>query len=227
MTQPKAGGILAAWNDCAPEGLAEYERWYAHHLAERVGVPGFREGRRYEAVAGGGGDRQFFTFYPVDTVEVLSSAVYLARLENPHPDTVAAMRHFRRMMRTVCVNAQEDGEIAGAYAVTLRFVPEDAALTQKLAPDFASSLRTELDALHVRLWVAAPGQTGQTVEARARGGVDERMGFAVIVEASRAAEAEAIRQRLADVGVRARHQLPGGGMLGVYALLCALHADDL
>ena len=53
MTQ-LAGGILAAWNDCAPEGLAEYEHWYAHHLAERVGVPGFREGRRYEAVPGEG-----------------------------------------------------------------------------------------------------------------------------------------------------------------------------
>ena len=84
----------------------------AHGRDERVGVPGFREGRRYEAVPGEGGDRQFFTFYPVDNVGVLSSPVYLARLENPHPDTLKAMRHFRNMMRTVCVNVQEDGDIA-------------------------------------------------------------------------------------------------------------------
>ena len=46
-------GILAVWNDCAPEGLAHFERWYnREHLQERVAVPGFRRGRRYEAVAG-------------------------------------------------------------------------------------------------------------------------------------------------------------------------------
>ncbi len=227
MTQPKARGALAAWNDCAPEGLAEYERWYADHLAERVSVPGFREGRRYEAVPGSGADRRFFTFYPVDSAEVLSSPAYLARLENPHPDTLAAMRHFRNMMRTVCVNAQEDGEIAGAYALTLRFAPEDAAHAQNLPPDFASVLRQELSALHVRVFVAAPGQTGQTVEARARSKPDENMGFTVIAEFGRATEAETARKQLAETAFRVRHQLPEGGVLGIYALLCILRAGDL
>jgi len=45
-------GILAIWNDCAPEGYDHFERWYIReHLQERVGVPGFRFGRRYEAVS--------------------------------------------------------------------------------------------------------------------------------------------------------------------------------
>ena len=35
-------GILALWNDCAEEGMADYERWYmAQHLPERVGATDF------------------------------------------------------------------------------------------------------------------------------------------------------------------------------------------
>ena len=65
-------GILAIWNDCAPEGYDHFERWYIReHLQERVGVPGFRFGRRYQLVSGG--NRQFFAFYEVETPAVLSS----------------------------------------------------------------------------------------------------------------------------------------------------------
>jgi len=79
-------GILAVWNDCAAEGLEHFERWYnREHLKERVGVPGFRFGRRYEAVAGG--DRRFFAFYEVESAAVLNARPYLERLENPTPWT--------------------------------------------------------------------------------------------------------------------------------------------
>ena len=62
-------GILAIWNDCAPEGYDHFERWYIReHLQERVGVPGFRFGRRYETVSGA--DRRFFAFYEVESPDV-------------------------------------------------------------------------------------------------------------------------------------------------------------
>ena len=68
-------GILAVFNDCAPEGYEHFERWYIReHLQERVGVPGFRFGRRYELVSGG--DRQFFAFYEVESPAVLASPAY-------------------------------------------------------------------------------------------------------------------------------------------------------
>ena len=74
-------GILSVWNDCAPEGLEHFERWYnGEHLMERVGVPGFRFGRRYELVSGG--DRRFMAFYEVDSPAVLTSRPYVERLEN-------------------------------------------------------------------------------------------------------------------------------------------------
>ena len=94
-------GILAIWNDCAPEGEAHYERWYkSEHMQERVGVAGFRFGRRYERSSGG--DRRFFTFYEVESPDVLSSRAYVERLENPTPWTTESMKYFRNMVRTVC-----------------------------------------------------------------------------------------------------------------------------
>lgn len=226
MTHTK--GVLVAWNDCAPEGLKEYEHFYAEHLAERIAVPGFRTARRLEAVPGSGADRRFFTFYGVDTVGVLSSPAYLARLENPAPETISAMRHFRRMMRTICLNRQEDGSIEGTYAVTMRFAPEDAELA--IGDDLAARIRATMaphGAVHVRVWSAAPGQTGSTVEARARGGVDERFGFAVVIECLRAAEAETIRKHAEDAGFLQRHGLPLEPEVGVYMQLCSLRASDM
>ena len=76
-------GILAIWNDIDPEGYEHFELWYnREHLQERVAVPGFRFGRRYEVVSGG--DRRFFGFYEVDSPDVLTSAAYLAAPGEPH-----------------------------------------------------------------------------------------------------------------------------------------------
>ena len=84
-------GILAVFNDCAPEGYDHFERWYIReHLQERVGVPGFRFGRRYELVSGG--DRQFFAFYEVESPAVLASPAYLERLNAPTPWTTETMK---------------------------------------------------------------------------------------------------------------------------------------
>ena len=112
-------GILAIWNDCAPDGYDHFERWYIReHLQERVGVPGFRFGRRYEAVSGA--DRRFFAFYEVDSPDVLSSKAYVDRLEAPTPWTLEAMKAFRNMVRTVCDLRAAAGDLIGSHAVVLR-----------------------------------------------------------------------------------------------------------
>ena len=112
-------GILAIWNDIAPDGYEHFERWYnREHLQERVGVPGFRFGRRYEVVSGG--DRRFFAFYEVDSPDVLTSPAYMQRLENPTPWTQKTMTSFRNMVRTVCDLRRSEGDLAGSFAVVLR-----------------------------------------------------------------------------------------------------------
>lgn len=86
-------GILAIWNDCASEGYDHFERWYIReHLQERVGVPGFRFGRRYEAVSGA--DRRFFAFYEVESPDVLSSKAYVDRLPPPSASRATASSAF-------------------------------------------------------------------------------------------------------------------------------------
>ena len=68
-------GILAIWNDCAPGREAEFEEWYQHeHFHERIAVPGFLLGRRYEAVSG---QPQYFNLYLTQSADVLKSAAYI------------------------------------------------------------------------------------------------------------------------------------------------------
>lgn len=74
-------GILGIWNDCAEGRESAYEEWYqSEHLIERLNVPGFQIGRRYEAIEA---VRRFLTTYEVEHPNVLTSADYRQRLENP------------------------------------------------------------------------------------------------------------------------------------------------
>ena len=43
--------VIATWNGITPEGRDEFYAWHIQeHIPERVGIPGFRRGRRYLAV---------------------------------------------------------------------------------------------------------------------------------------------------------------------------------
>ena len=82
-------GILAIFNNAAPGREAEFEEWFQHeHLAERIAVPGFLLGRRYEAVSG---QPRYFNFYLTQSADVLKSAAYLERLDHPTPMTQKIM----------------------------------------------------------------------------------------------------------------------------------------
>ena len=74
-------GVLAIWNDCAVGSEETYEKWYqTEHLPERLSIPGFKNGRRYQALRG---SPMYFTWYEVDTPSVLRSPEYVDRLSNP------------------------------------------------------------------------------------------------------------------------------------------------
>ena len=77
--------VVAIWNGIAPEGRTEFYEWHnREHMPERVGIPGFRRGRRYIAKYG---TPEFFTLYEADSAEVLVGQDYLNRLNNPTPWT--------------------------------------------------------------------------------------------------------------------------------------------
>jgi hypothetical protein len=94
-------GILAIFNNVTPGREGEFEEWFQHeHLQERLDVPGFLVGRRYEAVRG---EPSYFNFYVTRSAQVLASAEYHTRLNDPTPMTRMVMSEiFKDMIRTVC-----------------------------------------------------------------------------------------------------------------------------
>src|SRR5947209_20334476 len=78
-------GILAIFNNVAPDREAEFEEWFQHeHLQERLGLPGFLLGRRYEAL---NGTPDYFNFYVTISADALSSSEYGMWLNNTTPMT--------------------------------------------------------------------------------------------------------------------------------------------
>ncbi len=103
--------ILAIWNDIAPGGDAEFSHWHiSEHFPERLGVPGFLRGRRYDAVSGA---PAYFTLYETESVGVLQSPGYLARLNAPTPWTTKCIQLFRNNRRTACRNTVSLGQGVG------------------------------------------------------------------------------------------------------------------
>jgi hypothetical protein len=210
-------GILSVWNDCAPEGFEHFERWYnSEHLPERVGVPGFKFGRRYELVSGG--DRRFMAFYEVDSPAVLTSPAYVERLENPTPWTSEAMQSFRGMVRTVCDLKAVAGNLIGSHAVVLR---ADKAMAPTPAADkLVAKLAAQDGIARVQLWTAAAQQTkADTAEMKSRG-QDKLIAGALMVECVRRSDADRVAGSLAADGPPPELGISGPSALGVYALLC-------
>ena len=93
--------VVAIWNGIAPEGRAEFYEWHnREHMPERVGIPGFRRGRRYIAKYG---TPEYFTLYEADSADVLVGQDYLNRLNNPTPWTQRVPpTFFRDTARGIC-----------------------------------------------------------------------------------------------------------------------------
>ena len=84
---------LGIWMDVDPAGLDDFNAWYRRqHLPERLSVPGFLRGRRYQTTGEG---PVYFTLYETADAAVLSSAAYLERLNNPTDWTRRALPRIR------------------------------------------------------------------------------------------------------------------------------------
>jgi hypothetical protein len=212
---PPAPGILAIFNNVAPGREAAFEEWFQHeHLAERLAVPGFLMGRRYEAVSG---DRRWFNFYLTQSTDVLKSAAYLARLDNPTPMTRMIMAEvFRDMVRTVCHRTFRAGATRGAAAVAVRFAeaPDEGDLKALIA-----TLMEDKAVACCEIWTAAdPRDFPVNEEERLRGG-DRKIAACLLVETLRVSEAETIAARLANTFPRAA--------VGAFRLLCEVSVEPL
>ena len=203
-------GILAIFNNAAPGREAEFEEWFQHeHLAERVAVPGFLLGRRYEAVSG---QPQYFNLSLTQSPDVLKSAAYIERLNHPTPMTHKIMSEiFKDMIRTVCHRTLRLGAMRGAAAVALRF--SEKVDQHALKATLENAVKDKAVACG-EIWSAVDANTiPVSEEERLRGG-DRKIEACLYIETLRVAEAEKLAGALA-------RKFPLAAV-GVYRLLCEI-----
>jgi len=81
----KGTGLLMVWADVPADKEEEFNRWYnEEHLPERMAIPGFLGGARYEAVKGG---PKHLACYELESAAVMESPAYKKVQANPTPWT--------------------------------------------------------------------------------------------------------------------------------------------
>ena len=120
--------VVAIWNGIQPEARESFYDWHVNeHMPERVGIPGFRRGRRYIA-ADAETHPEFFTLYEADSMPVLQGADYQGRLNDPTPGTIANTSKFTDTFRALSRVLVSLGPGGGAAMLTIRFDCDDQHL---------------------------------------------------------------------------------------------------
>ena len=80
-TKKRGTGLMMVWAEVPADKEKEFNSWYnEEHLAERMRIPGFLSGARYEAVKGG---PKHLAVYELENVAVLESDAYMKVRKNP------------------------------------------------------------------------------------------------------------------------------------------------
>jgi len=118
MSALLGAGAVLVWNDVTDEGRARFYDWHdKEHIPERLAIPGFRRGRRYEKP---GHSPEWLTMYEADDLGVVSSPQYLARLNAPTPRTRETLQYFRNTSRAVCRVVCSTGSSSGGHMLAMR-----------------------------------------------------------------------------------------------------------
>lgn len=184
--------VVSIWHDIADAGRDQFYWWHLHeHMPERVGIPGFLRGRRYIALEG---EPEFFTLYEAQTSEVLAGQDYLNRLNNPTPWTLATVKHFRRVARSVQRVRFSSGPGMGGHLLTVRFEADDAeSLVERLHGDLIATLTIQrgIAGLHLCQTDLSISDT-ETKERKQRDGGTDMPGWTLMVEAARRTELDKV-----------------------------------
>jgi hypothetical protein len=113
--------VVAIWNGIEPDVREQFYDWHINeHMPERVGIPGFRRGRRYIS-ADASTHPEFFTLYEADAMPVLQGTDYANRLNDPTPATKATTAKFTDTFRTLARVVVSHGPGLGGALLTIRF----------------------------------------------------------------------------------------------------------
>jgi hypothetical protein len=97
MMAAQGQGLLAVWTDIPAAVEEDFNHWYdEEHLAERAGIPGFLNARRYRSLHG---TPKYIALYDTVAAQVLQSESYLKVLNNSTPWTQRVRPHFQNFVR--------------------------------------------------------------------------------------------------------------------------------
>jgi hypothetical protein len=162
-------------------------------MPERVGIPGFRRGRRYIA-ADTATHPEFFTLYEADTMQVLQGAGYTDRLNDPTPATKATTAKFRDTFRALSRVSVSLGPGMGGTILTIRFDCDEPHLIAVRAMVRAASQARRVTGAHLCL-ADRDASLVRTAETRDRADIRPPPTCFILVEAT---DAEALTDILLD-----------------------------
>ncbi len=146
----EAQGLLAVWVDIPPALEADFNDWYdREHLAERAGIAGFRNARRYIAE---GAQPKYHALYETDSLDVFGSPEYkryLGPLMTAWSKRI--MGAFQNNHRRCCRFVGRAGGGIGGTVASLRFRAADA-LEAKLKGGALKSALAPSGALGAKAW---------------------------------------------------------------------------
>jgi hypothetical protein len=205
--------VVAIWNGIAPEARAQFYDWHTNeHMPERVGIPGFRRGRRYVA-ADADTAPEFFTLYEVDTMQVLQGSDYANRLNDPTPGTRAVSRNCAVVARALSRVIVSHGPGLGGVLLTIRFDCDEQHLPALRALVRAAAQATRVTGAHLCMG-DADASAIRTAETRDRTDIQVPPNLFIMVEATDAQALADILQERAMTGAGAR----GPFVRGLYRL---------
>ena len=137
-------GAITTWNDVRPDGREVFYGWHEEeHIAERVGIPGFLRGRRYRRIEA---EIEWFTLYETTTSDVLTSAAYQERLNNPTERTRYSAPFSINMTRGLTTVVASRGDPDGGCLLAVGLTVDDAAVAATRAA-LGQALVDELGAI--------------------------------------------------------------------------------
>ncbi len=186
--------VVAIWNGIEPEAREQYYDWHVNeHMPERVGIPGFRRGRRYRA-ADTATHPEFFTLYEADTMPVLQGAGYTDRLNDPTPATKAMTARFLDTSRALARVVVSHGPGMGGALLTIRFDCDEPHLIAVRAMVRAAAQARRVTGAHLCLGDAAASLV-RTAETKDRTDIQPPPACFIMVEAT---DAEALTDILLE-----------------------------
>ena len=183
-------GAVCIWHDLLPEARDDFHQWHnREHMPERVGIPGFRRGRRYVAIAG---TPEYFNLYEADSAEVLGGQDYLNRLNAPTEWTRQVVPSFRNVSRSICRVVYTHGVGQGAFILTQRFDVGERdrpqvvkALRQRLLPPLCDN--KGIAGVHLCLADESISKV-ETAEKKARADTTQVPTWIILIEGNSSAD---------------------------------------